>query len=50
MMSDHDGPRRRTVKIAAAILYLAFTKRDRSRFLGALDTALQAALREAAYS
>jgi uncharacterized protein YaiI (UPF0178 family) len=26
------------------------TKRDRSRFLGALDTALQAALREAAYS
>ena len=27
-----------------------FTKRDRSRFLGALDTALQAALREAARS
>jgi uncharacterized protein YaiI (UPF0178 family) len=26
------------------------TKKDRSRFLGALDTALQAALREAAYS
>ncbi len=26
------------------------TKRDRSRFLGALDTALQAALREAAHS
>jgi NAD(P)-dependent dehydrogenase (short-subunit alcohol dehydrogenase family) len=23
MMNDHDGPRRRTVKIAAAIVYLA---------------------------